>query len=213
MKFATMSMKTAVITVGLAVLLTTVLTLIAGDILAATRAQQASKARTAQSSKSRVTFNKKTRVYTRSGSGAQFATVAQRATPRPHPTPTPQNDGNGNSSGEGPGQGGGVATDTFEISGAVAGLYPGAARPLTLTLDNPAVFAVRVTELSVSAVNSDQPGCTMQNLVLPDSAVDVLVPGGSSVTHTLYVGLIADADNLCQGATWVLTYRGSAVQA
>jgi hypothetical protein len=156
-------------------------------------------------------------VFTRTTSEGLVAQPAARPAappaPRPIPTPTPQNNGNGNSSGEGPGQGGGIATGTFQIGGQVAGLYPGAARPMVVTFTNPAAIAIRVTQLDVIAASSNHIGCTAQDLLMPDSAVDVVVPAGSSTTHTVYVGMIDDADNACQGASWALSFSGTAVQA
>ena len=143
----------------------------------------------------------------------QSTTSGTRVAPSPRPSPTPRNDGNGNSDGEGPGAGGGVQTGTFEISGSVDGLFPGASRPLELTFDNPATFAIRVTQLEVVAANSDDPNCTKNNLETPAGAIDVLVPGNASATHTAFVAMANDPHNSCQGATWTLTYTATAVKA
>jgi len=47
----------------------------------------------------------------------------------------------------------------YTISGGVDGLYPGAVRPLTLHVDNPHRFRIKVRSLKVRVGSSDHPGC------------------------------------------------------
>jgi len=115
-----------------------------------------------------------------------------------------------------PGGGGGgkppsgdSASQTFEISGAIAGLYPTLARTLNLKLENPNKVAVTVETLQIE-VGDAGPGCTSSNLAVAPVALPVDIPASGETTVAVTVRLADDPDDACQGARFPLTYTGTA---
>lgn len=115
--------------------------------------------------------------------------------------------------------GGGAEPGTFEISGSVAGLYPGGTRPLALKLENTSSQSMKVTDLSVAAAASNRVGCDASNIIEPSyrdaagSSDDIVVTAHGEKTVTLQMRMVADPAEACKSATWVLTYSGRAVKA
>ena len=127
----------------------------------------------------------------------------------------------GGGGGGGSGGGSGSAQNgSFEITGDVAGLYPGAELPLALKLENSSNNAIRVTRIQVQAASSDRAGCDSANIVTPAFADDpqtrnddVVIPGNGETTATLTIGMVGDPSESCKNASWNLTYTGQAVKA
>lgn len=120
--------------------------------------------------------------------------------------------GGSGDSGNGKNQGAGNDKKVFTISGGVAELYPGATRPLVLTLASANNFPITVTALTVS-VGTAGPGCSAGNLTVTPYTGSVVVPANGSATTTLDVTLDASAPDACMAETWALTYSGTAVKA
>jgi hypothetical protein len=100
---------------------------------------------------------------------------------------------------------------SFTISGSATGLYPGAMRPLALTVNNPDPQAIRVESITVQAANAS-PQCAGSVLSV-GSFTPFVVDGRATGTTTLSLSMAATAGNACRSATWTLTYTGSAVKA
>ncbi len=105
------------------------------------------------------------------------------------------------------------ATGVFYIAGDVHGFYPGRARRLQLTVSNPQTFDIDVTRITVRIRNSNHPGCTSFWLRADEFNGSLLVPAQGSATLKIRMGLRRKAPDACQGATWPLTYSGTAVMA
>jgi hypothetical protein len=113
--------------------------------------------------------------------------------------------------GNGKDSGGGNDKKDFTIAGQVTGLYPGATRPLVLTLTNANNFAIRVSTLTVRVAHLS--GCAGANLeVAPYPAGSVVIPGNGTATTTLGVHMAADPPDACKDRTFDLTYSGTAVK-
>jgi hypothetical protein len=109
-----------------------------------------------------------------------------------------------------PGGGGGPSsTDVFELSGSVEGLYPGADLELPVKVENPARFAVRLLTLDVSVADS-APTCLASEIVVGAYAGGVEVPALGEVVVELPIMMRPSAPDACQGATFSLTYIGTA---
>lgn len=102
-----------------------------------------------------------------------------------------------------------AAPRTFTITGTVDGLYPGGSRTLELVVTNPAPFAVVVGELSVD-VDDAGPDCLESQLTVPPLVEPVTVPASGTATVRLPATLGETAPDACQGATFPLTYQGTA---
>ena len=105
----------------------------------------------------------------------------------------------------------GLEMRTFSIEGDVDGLYPGATRPLVLTIRNPHPFAIRVTELDVAV--ADDGACSNQLVDVGALLAPVVVQRGASNTTDLDVSLDSDAPDACKNVRFTLTYRGLAEKA
>jgi len=101
---------------------------------------------------------------------------------------------------------------SFVVSGDVAGLAPGVTRTLSLRLSNPNGSAISVEALEVT-VGDSATGCPGATLRVGAFTGPVLVPGDGAAGAALPVTMAASAAPVCQGATFPLTYGGSAVKA
>ncbi len=95
----------------------------------------------------------------------------------------------------------------FQISGQVGGLYPGANRPLVLTLFNPNKASITVTSITtaVGDASSACPGTFLR--VAPFSGSLVVGPNQSAST-TVTAIMLQGAPDACQGAVFPLTFSG-----
>lgn len=115
------------------------------------------------------------------------------------------NNGNGNGKAD-------EAAKSFVVSGNVDGLGPGVTRPLALRLQNPNNTAIYVESVVVTVGNSST-GCTGSNLRVGALPARVFVLGRGSAQASLPVTMLGSAPAACEGATFPLTYGGSAVKA
>lgn len=102
------------------------------------------------------------------------------------------------------------AEETFELSGEVDGLYPGADTTLDAVVTNPYRFAIRVISTTVTVLDAS-PACPASMLEIGDSREAVEVPPGGTRTVPLAVRMSLRAPDACQGATWPLEFSGTAV--
>jgi hypothetical protein len=115
------------------------------------------------------------------------------------------NNGNGNGNAD-------EAAKSFLVAGDVEGLAPGVTRPLLVQLSNPNNTAISVEKLSVTVGNSST-GCAGTNVRVGAFGAPVLLPARGSAQISLPVTMLGTAPAACQGATFPLTYGGSAVKA
>ncbi|HLN16525.1 MAG TPA: hypothetical protein VK277_07240 [Acidimicrobiales bacterium] len=100
-------------------------------------------------------------------------------------------------------------SDAFVIQGNVSGLFPGADIPVQLMVTNLESFPIVVTSIRTH-VSALSPGCRGSNLKLSVFAGQLPVGGNGTATTTVSATMPRSAPNSCQGATFVLQYRGRA---
>lgn len=146
---------------------------------------------------------------------------------------------NGTSNGNGATNGNGNdPKGSFTVAGQAQGLYPGAVVALPVTLSNPQSFGIVVNQLSVTVQTpilpspplprvSLTPACTaaaVQVGVLANGAFQAQNPITVSVNlaknatnvalpSTVYLHMVASPPDACQGASFALSYGGSAVKS
>ena len=135
---------------------------------------------------------------------------------------------NGNSQGNGATNGNGSdPKGSFNITGQAQGLYPGAVIALPLTLSNPQSFGIRVTQLTVAVqAPGSAAGCTAGAVevgVIANGQFTARNPipvsvtlgknGTASLPSTVQLHMVASPPDACQGATFALSYSGSAVKS
>ncbi len=100
----------------------------------------------------------------------------------------------------------------FTMSGdAVDDLYPGSSTQVPVTVTNPLHEDIRVTSLTATVTGSDQTGCDATNLQLTSfSGLPFHLGAGDSTEIDLTASMPGTAPNECQGATFDLSYGGSA---
>jgi hypothetical protein len=104
-----------------------------------------------------------------------------------------------------------VATDPpFTISGSVNGLAPGVGSQFPLTVSNPYDFPIKVTTLTAT-VGDAGASCLGQSVQVQPLRHPVQVPARGSAIALLAVTLSNSSPNVCQKATWPVTYGGQAV--
>ncbi|WP_067508239.1 hypothetical protein [Actinoplanes sp. TFC3] len=115
---------------------------------------------------------------------------------------------------------------TLKVTGAglSAGLTPGNATTVLLTVENRNAFPVRITDVDLAQLTSPTPGCdaaanvkVVDDAPLPD---DATVPAGSTAApasgRIAWAGALrmaADADDACQGAVFTFNVELAAVSA
>jgi len=108
--------------------------------------------------------------------------------------------------------GGDTAGLPFVVSGDVADLAPGVTRPLAVRLANPNDADISVQALQVT-VGDSTGGCSGDSLRVGAFAGPVFVPRRGAAQVSLPVTMAPSASPACEGATFRLTYSGSAVKA
>jgi hypothetical protein len=98
----------------------------------------------------------------------------------------------------------------FAITGQVDGLYPGADMTLDALVTNPYPFPIRVTSVGVT-VHGASPACPASMIEIRDSRAEVDIPRNTTGTVPLEISMDPTAPDTCQGATWTLTFAGTAV--
>jgi hypothetical protein len=99
----------------------------------------------------------------------------------------------------------------FAISGSVHGLYPGAGRPLALTVSNPLPVPLEVTALTTTVV-AGAPGCPATDLTVTGATVPLHVPAHGSTGVTVTATLAHAAPDACQGVSFGLRYAGLGIK-
>jgi hypothetical protein len=108
--------------------------------------------------------------------------------------------------------GGDTAGLPFVVSGDVGDLAPGVTRPLAVRLTNPNDADISVEALEVT-VGDGRAGCPGGTLHVGAFTGPVFVARGGAAQISLPVTMVTSASPACQGATFPLTYAGSAVRA
>jgi hypothetical protein len=109
-----------------------------------------------------------------------------------------------------------AVSHVFSINGHVTELYPGRTAPLLLTVSNPNASSIQVNSLTVTAGASNKSGCegtSALNLQTSNySGPAFIVPAHGNASVSLSITMPGTVANACQGATFSLTYGGSATQ-
>jgi hypothetical protein len=98
----------------------------------------------------------------------------------------------------------------FQISGQVSGLYPGAQKQLNLSVSNPNNFAINVTSLTVTVGSPGVVGCAQSNVAVTNFSGSLIVAKNATVTKSLPINMLSSAPDQCRGATFPLTFGGTA---
>lgn len=102
--------------------------------------------------------------------------------------------------------------ETFDITGSVSGLLPTISSTLDITIEHTGPRPIRVIDLTIAI--GDPPGpCAPEDLVLVPPALPIDVPARDEVTVVVEARLADGVRDACQGATWDLTYTGTAERA
>ncbi len=107
-----------------------------------------------------------------------------------------------------------VGTSTAITVAATVGsqLYPGSTADLVVTVSNPNVSAVTVTDLSLDGAVTATGGCTTPGVTVTlPSSVNLSVPAGGSAPLTLTnaVAMTTSSSSDCQGATFTIPLTAS----
>jgi len=100
----------------------------------------------------------------------------------------------------------------FGVGGDVDGLYPGAETTVQATVVNPQSFTIQVTSVGVTALDAS-PQCPGALLSFREEAATVDIPAGGTGTVPVIVRVDAGLPDACQGATWPLSFIGTAVSS
>lgn len=106
----------------------------------------------------------------------------------------------------------------FGIKGVpVTGLYPGATRPLKVTITNTYGFAIKVSAPTARvAAATNRAGCTgaASNLGVISAGLRSLpIRAHKKKTVVLQVAMPSTVANACQGATFKISFRAKATRA
>jgi len=100
----------------------------------------------------------------------------------------------------------------FGVGGDVNGLYPGAEATVQATVVNPQSFTIQVTSVGVTALDAS-PQCPGSLLSFGDQPATVDIPASGTGTVLLTVQVDPGMPDACQGATWPLSFVGTAVSS
>jgi len=103
---------------------------------------------------------------------------------------------------------------TVTMKGSVAGLYPGAAKPMVVTVKNANKFTIKVAAVKAKvAAKTTLAGCAgPANVKVKSSTKALKIAKGKSAKATLTVSMLPTAANACQGAKFTLTLSAKAVK-
>jgi hypothetical protein len=104
-----------------------------------------------------------------------------------------------------------AAPKRFSITGHADGLMPGRRSPLPVKIRNPWSWPIRVTYVSAYIEASGRP-CPVRNVQVQRFKGSFLVRRRSTRVLALNAGLRANAPTTCEGATFALTFSGTAVR-
>ena len=101
----------------------------------------------------------------------------------------------------------------FALRGRVTGLFPGAHKKLRVRITNPNTWAIRVRSLSVTASDSNRPGCDASWIKAPKLlGLSLKVAAGGSNVVMVPVRMSADSPDACRAARWPLRFSGRATR-
>jgi len=106
----------------------------------------------------------------------------------------------------------------FTISGtSPRGLYPGAVKPIRLTLVNPSAFSLRVTAVRGRLTATSRPGCRpiSSNLSIGGFTGRLPItmrPASRKSVGSVAVSMPNSVANACQGATFTILLTGDATK-
>lgn len=120
--------------------------------------------------------------------------------------------GSGTAGGPGAQNTGAAPGTPFTITGKVSGLYPGAVKPLVLTVANHESFAIIVLSLKTTA-GAAKTGCGAVNLTVTSFSGQLHVAAGKTAHVTVHAKMAHSAPNACQKAVFPLRYSGQAKKA
>lgn len=100
---------------------------------------------------------------------------------------------------------------TFEVTGSVGPLYPMVDTALPIKVENPNRSEILVIELTIDVADASSV-CGADNLVVAPVLVPFAVAGRGETTVNTQVRLVDDVADGCQGATFGLTYKGTAIR-
>lgn len=109
----------------------------------------------------------------------------------------------------------GIVVDGNDVSG----LFPTGSKDITVTVTNSNPYAVDLDSLTADSVTVDathgDAGCVVTDIVTADSgdylaSADRIAANGAFITRDLTVHMDADAADACKGATFTVSYTGSA---
>jgi hypothetical protein len=106
----------------------------------------------------------------------------------------------------------------FGVNGVpVTGLYPGASRPLRVTITNTYAFPIQVSAPTAKvAATTNKAGCTgaAANLGITSAGLRSLpIRAHKQKTVTLQIAMPSTVANACQGATFRISFRARATRA
>ena len=109
-----------------------------------------------------------------------------------------------------------AAGKTVTVKGLpVSGLYPGASKPLTVTVKNLNGFTIKVPSVKTKvAAKTTVAGCTgtTTNLVVTHAKKTLTIKKKKSAKLTLFVTMPRTVANVCQGAKFSITVTVKAVK-
>jgi hypothetical protein len=107
-------------------------------------------------------------------------------------------------------EGAGSKASGFTIHGSVKGLFPGAIRPMTLTVTNPKKSGIIVEKVS-TRVSSASPTCGSKYVTVSAYSGHLKVTRRHSAELGVRVTMRHSAPNACQGVVFGFAYSGRAV--
>lgn len=97
----------------------------------------------------------------------------------------------------------------FEISGGVTGLFPGATRPVELTLTNRESLPITVVSVTTTVGNASA-RCSAAYVSVSAFSGHLTVAGDSSANLTVSASMAHSAPDSCQAAVFPFRYAGEA---
>ena len=104
------------------------------------------------------------------------------------------------------------ARNGFSIKGRANGLLPGVSGDLVIAIRNPYYFTIVVHGVEVVPGDASD-HCRARNLISPGLTTNVRVKPDSLLKVTVPIKLRARAPRRCQGATFPLSFDGSATRS
>lgn len=100
----------------------------------------------------------------------------------------------------------------LRLNGRVHGLAPGLAKRMSVRITNRYAIPLRIETISVEADSTDRSGCSPSMLRAVPFPTQRLLRPMSTRGFRVLVSMNAEASDACQGATFTLTLRATAVE-